>query len=255
MKMKHLFENWRKYLEEELSGKQAIVYHGSRLAPDKLLPILMGGQYAAGRGSGKTQYGKGIYTILDPDASSKVFKGSHYGHHIYKLKVNLDGFIIFDPDIAKEVYGDSSLSIADQLRRLGKEEVIEEIFKDVEGRDVSDHDALMQVRSREAMDSPLEIDLVDGSPRGWHLKAQEYSTVLEKHVNGMAFTAGSDGRIVVIYRPELVAPIAHAEHPGSGELSDERADRMIDRGEVGDSPQGRAYAEKFRGLNWQEVKA
>jgi len=239
-------------LEEELSGKQAIVYHASRLAPDKLLPILSSGQYAAGKGSGKTQYGKGIYTILDPDPSSKVFK-SNYGQHLYKLKVSLDGFVIFDPEIAEEVYG-SPLSIADQLRKLGKEEVIEEIFKDIEGRDTSDHEDLMRARSREAMSSPLEIDLVDGSPRGWHLKAQEYSAVLEKHVNGMAFTAGSDGRIVVVYKPELVTPIAHAEHPGSGELSDERANRMIDKGEVGDSPRGRAHAEKFRGLNWQEIQ-
>ena len=44
--------------------------------------------------------------------------------------------------------------------------------------------------------------------------AQEYSSVLEKHVNGILFAAGSENnRVIAVYKPEIIVPLEHAVHP------------------------------------------
>ena len=88
-------------LLEEVYGAQAVVYHGTKADPITLIDALLSDKFRAGEGDG-AMYGKGLYTVYDP-AGARTMTG-FYGNHVIKLKVNLYGYIIFDPDVALKVY-------------------------------------------------------------------------------------------------------------------------------------------------------
>ena len=114
----------RQLLKEEVYGTLATVYHGSKQPPDEFLKIFESGgmstNWKAGEGVGSV-YGHGLYSVLDSVDNSTV-EGS-YGKWLYKLKVNLYGFIIFDEHICKKVYGDS-IPPLEQMKLIGKENEI-----------------------------------------------------------------------------------------------------------------------------------
>ena len=227
--MKLLLENWRGFMSEEISGKQATGYHATWVTPDKFKKIFRGGEFRGGEGKEKKgMYGAGLYVLIDPNPKSKTMMG-HYGPHIYKFDFSLDGFVIFDPEISEQVYGKNS-SIADQLRAMGKEYLIEEMIEEMEKYDWGkEHEQTMAARTREVLEAPLELVLEpDGTPQVFNIKAENYGKLLQNHVNGMIFSAGTeDGMIAVLFKPEVAKLIAYAEHPG---------DAYIDRKKVSLGP-------------------
>ena len=221
-------ENWRNFLQEELSGNKATAYHGSETPPEEFPKILK--DWKSGKGSGKAQYGNGAYLVLDEDKfESKTFDG-RYGQHLYKLEVDLTGFVIFNPEAAQEVHG-ANTSVAAQLRDMGKPEVIEALKEHLADRaeQVEREDDERTTRGGPdadinlsqskyswahnplALEGKLETELDDlGNPRAWNALAQEYAPVLQDHVNGVLFAAGSeDNRVIAVYKPEIMVPIAH----------------------------------------------
>ena len=88
-------------LTEEVYGAQAVVYHGTKADPQVLISALLDDEFVPGRGKG-AMYGKGLYTVYDL-AGTQTSSGE-YGDHVIKLKLNLYGYIIFDPDVALQVY-------------------------------------------------------------------------------------------------------------------------------------------------------
>jgi hypothetical protein len=183
-----LRQTLRQLLKEEVYGTIATVYHGSRQPPEEFLKVFenesgkVGWKIGAGSGS---MYGHGLYTVW-MQTGHKTFNGG-YGNWIYKFKVNLNGFIIFDDAVCRKVYG-SSITPLEQLERLGKKNLV----KDVPGL------------SQFYLSS---LPVKDGRSAG---DAAELSKYLAGGVNGIVFFGGNDGPVVLIYDPNIVTPMAYA---------------------------------------------
>jgi hypothetical protein len=110
-------------LQEEVFGAQAFVYHGSKVDPTDLIPAFLNNQFIPGGGD---YYGKGLYAVYDLE-SGRTGSG-FYGPFIYKLKVNLYGFISFDPDVTKLIYK-RDLEPWQQAEEVGADTSIVEALK------------------------------------------------------------------------------------------------------------------------------
>jgi len=166
-------------LLEEVYGAQAVVYHGTEADPRTLIDALLKDKFVAGKGAG-AMYGKGLYTVYDLKGTQT--ERGNYGDYVIKLKVNLYGYIIFDPDIALKVYK-RPLTPAEQAEEVGySDEVVE---------------ALRGVRASESGFTSDAADRVHGS--------------LQYEVKGLVFTGRNDGRVVVVYDPTTAVPMAWKE--------------------------------------------
>jgi hypothetical protein len=164
-------------LLEEVYGAQAVVYHGTEADPYTLIDALLKDKFTPGVGAG-AMYGKGLYTVYDL-AGTQTEKGE-YGPHIIKLKVNLYGYIIFDPEIALKVYK-RPLTPAQQAEEVGYSEDVVEALKSVKppkGDTFTSDSALSVYKS------------------------------LQYEVKGLVFTGRNDGRVVVVYDPTTAVPMA-----------------------------------------------
>ena len=163
-------------LLEEVYGAQAVVYHGTGANPQALIGALLKDEFTPGAGAG-AWYGKGLYTVYDLKGTQT--ESGSYGSHIIKLKVNLYGYIIFDPDVALKVYK-RSLTPAKQAEEAGyNEDVIKAL------RSVS------VPKGRFTSDAALKV----------HRSIQH-------EVKGIVFTGRNDGRVVVVYDPTTAVPMA-----------------------------------------------
>lgn len=165
-------------MAEEVYGNLAIVYHGSKASPKDFSSYVNDNNFVAGAGAGG-MYGAGLYTVYDKDLSSNTFNGK-YGQRVYKIKQNLNGFIIFDLEVCRKVYGES-LSPYEQMKRIGLETEANRIIKTSE-----DIKALM-------MQKP-DPDTYFTSKR-----AHRVSRLLNQHVKGIIFTGRNDGKVVAIF--------------------------------------------------------
>jgi hypothetical protein len=164
-------------LLEEVYGAQAVVYHGTKADPIALIDALLKDKFKAGEGDG-AMYGKGLYTVYDPDGARTMT--GFYGDHVIKLKVNLYGYIIFDPEIALKVYK-RPLTPAEQAEEVGYSDTVIEVLGRV-GPSRSD---------RFTSDSALSV-----------YKSLQYE------VKGLVFTGWNDGRVAVVYDPTTAVPMA-----------------------------------------------
>ena len=164
-------------LTEEVYGAQATVYHGTEADPQKLISALLNNEFRPGEGAG-AMYGKGLYTVYDPEGAKTMTGG--YGKSVIKLKVNLYGYIIFDPDTAQKVYG-SALTPAEQAQKLGYDSITINALKGLKNYEYDKYTS----------DDALDV-----------FKS------LEGEVKGIVFTGRNDGRVVVVYDPTTVVPIA-----------------------------------------------
>jgi len=96
----------------EVFGSDAFVYHASSSEPSLFLEQLK--EFKPRRHSGK--YGAGLYTVYNLDGTNTL--SGVYGYYIYKLKVNLYGFISFNPEITRKIYG-KDLSLSEQYKTSG----------------------------------------------------------------------------------------------------------------------------------------
>ena len=163
-------------LLEEVYGAQAVVYHGTKADPLTLIDALLKDKFKAGKGRGAL-HGKGLYTVYDPDGARTMT--GFYGDHVIKLKVNLYGYIIFDPDVALKVYK-RPLTPAEQAEEVGYSETVIEALRGVRAPE-----------SEFTSDSALSV-----------YKSLQYE------VKGLVFTGMNDGRVVVVYDPTTAVPMA-----------------------------------------------
>lgn len=166
----------RQVLQEEVFGAQAFVYHGSKLPPETFLSILQQDAFKPGTGAGSL-YGKGLYTVYDINRTQT--ESGAYGDYIYKLKVNLHGFIIFDWNVAVKVYK-KPLSVSRQAELCGYSDDIVKRLKRI--KPPTDF-----ITSEEALKASRDIKGI---------------------VKGIVFTGSNDGKVCVIYDPKVVIPIA-----------------------------------------------
>jgi hypothetical protein len=163
-------------LTEEVYGAQAIVYHGTKADPRKLISALLNDEFAPGKGAG-AMYGKGLYTVYDLKGTQT--ERGDYGPSIIKLKLNLYGYIIFDPDVALRVYK-APLSVVEQAQEVGLDEELVEKLRGV------------------------KIDRGDFTSTA----ALAASKFLKGRVKGLVFTGRNDGQVALVYDPTTAVPIA-----------------------------------------------
>jgi hypothetical protein len=178
---KAIFKKTQQLLQEEVFGAQAFVYHGSRHDPSQFIPMMLKNEFDPGQGAG-AMYGKGLYCVHDLDDSAT--ESGNYGSYLYKFKVNLHGYIIFDDDIAKKVYG-KYLSPAEQAKVCGYSSHVIKFLEDG-----------FQVEADREEQYSSDI-------------ARPASKVLSGLVKGLVFTGRRDGRVVVVYDASTAIPIAH----------------------------------------------
>ena len=162
-------------LTERVYGAQAVVYHGSKTAPDVFIPALLNDTFDPGQGSG-AMYGKGLYCVYDSD-KTKTSSGE-YGNYVYKFKVNLYGFICFDPEVAQLVYK-RPLTPVEQAQELGLDETLIEKLKGI------------RIGAGFTSESALPA-----------------STFLKGKVKGLIFTGSRDGQVAVVYDSAAAVPYA-----------------------------------------------
>lgn len=163
-------------LAEQVYGAQAVVYHGSKAPPDVFIPALLNDTFEPGRGDG-AMYGKALYCVYDLEGTKTA--GGAYGSYIYKFKVNLYGFICFEPGVARLVYG-RPLTPVEQAQEIGLDEMlIEKLQKIPTSGYIHSSDAALPA-----------------------------SKFLKGHVRGLIFTGQRDGRVAVIYDQTIAVPFA-----------------------------------------------
>ena len=185
----------RELLTEEVFGRQAFVYHGSNTKPEDMLKILANNDFKPGNAAG-AMYGRGLYTVYDIDPNLPTFSGD-YGVYLYKLKINIDNFIIFDSDVCKKVYGEV-LSPLQQLEKHGMKDAI----KEIKSKKLTKVAELMPA----AAQGPI-----DPASRFTSDFALKLSPVLQIHVKGMVYTGRRDGKVALIYDANDVVPVSWAE--------------------------------------------
>ena len=165
-------------LLEEVYGAQAVVYHGTKADPRALISALLNDEFKAGAGGGAL-YGMGLYTVYDPDGARTMT--GFYGDHVIKLKVNLYGYIIFDPGTALKVYK-RPLTLPEQAEEVGYSDTVVEVLRSAE-----------EIRSNANYTSEIALSVYK---------------VLQKEVKGLVYTKEGDGKVVVVYDPTTAVPMA-----------------------------------------------
>jgi len=164
-------------LQERVFGAQAFVYHGSRTGPDVMIDLLANDAFKPGMGSGD-MYGKGLYTVYDYEGTQTSTGG--YGEYVYKLRVNLYGYISFDEDVTVLIYG-KNLRPSEQAELTGASKYVVEVLQ--------------------------KYDEPDGDKFTSH-RAGPASKLIRGLVKGLIFTGGNDGRVALAYDPSTVTPVA-----------------------------------------------
>ena len=158
----------------EVFGSDAFVYHASSNEPELFLEHLKG--YNPSSLGGK--YGSGLYSVYNLEGTNT--SSGVYGYYIYKLKVNLYGFISFIPEITRKIYG-KDLSLSEQYkasRGLNKN-----VFN------------LLSSLDKNPPQSPDELSTIA-------------TTYLQGKVKGIIYFGESDGDCSLIYDAAAVTPIS-----------------------------------------------
>jgi len=201
----------------EVYGAEATVYTGSRSEPEDFLRFTVGGEWNPGGVQGST-YGKGLYSVYNLEGTNTSRGG--YGRWIYKLRVNLYGFISFNEDITQKIYG-SKLKPSQQYRMVyGENKLILPLLEELEKNNVGSYTSAI---------------------------AEPASKFLRGIVKGILFTGEQDGDVAVIYDANVVTPISYKHLDGDGEwkkFEKEKVKESIGRGMAG-SFEPKKYHQKY----------
>jgi len=189
-------------LTEEVFGKMGFVYHGSYSPPDEMVKLLKASkkldqspadisgeqqsseedpeeeEFSPGGGAGAA-YGKGLYTVYDLEGTQTA--SGFYGQYIYKLAVNFDGFISFDPEATLKIHG-AALTPAEQAKKIGLG------WKFVK--------KLEEIHPKRPEKFTSE-------------EASVASGFLAGATKGIIFTGRDDGKVAVVYDASVVAPTSY----------------------------------------------
>ncbi len=177
-------------LREEVFGKLAFVYTGSHSQPwdvktesgiiPGFIPMIVNDDLQPGKGKGGL-YGKGLYTVYDLPGTQT--ESGFYGNYIYKLAINLYGYLCFDMPVATKVYG-RPMPVVEQAEMLElDDDVVEKI--------------------RIIMSDPAVVG------KRTAVGAQQVSLLVRGIVKGLVFTGDHDGQVAVVYDAATVTPVAH----------------------------------------------
>lgn len=170
-------------LVEEVYGKLAVVYH--RTSDQAVRSFQSGGMFKAGSGA---MYGKGIYATYDLDSQLRPEMINTYGPYIIKAKVNLEKFLILDPEIARRVYP-TSPTIEGQLRNVFRSSMtVEQLAGGTQHSDRYSSNLANAITRRNM---------------AW----------VRSNTRGIVFTGRRDGKVLLAYDPRSVMPMSAAYVP------------------------------------------
>jgi len=183
-------------LFEEIYGTLAIVYH--RTKEEGYRNLLSGNPFRVGGGAGEL-YGPGIYTTYDLKSQLRD-RMLVYGDYIVKAKVNLRGFLIFEPGIARRVYP-GTIDFSHQLEKVFRVPVEKQklLFHDEHYLDAINHRFKYEGHSSLQYTSEVAVNMVEKS-LGW----------LRSKTNGLVFHGKRDGKVAVVYDKSSITPISVA---------------------------------------------
>ena len=205
----------------EVYGTEAVVYTGSDSSPAEFINLIVHNDLRPGMGAG-IYYGKGVYSVYNLN-ETKTEKGT-YGDYIYKLKVNLYGFISFNPEVTRKIYG-KELTPSQQYQKVyGKRDYIFEFLKTQES----------------------SSEYASGFSSDFAQPASEY---LAGRVKGILFSGRRDGDVAVIYDASTIIPVAWKV---AYEDSDFNSWRSFSKEEIKPSI-GRGEAGSFERSKYQDV--
>jgi hypothetical protein len=179
-------------LFEEIYGKISAVYHRSKDVGAS--NIRQGNQFRVGGGMGAL-YGPAVYATYDLESQLQR-KMLLYGDYIIKARVNLDNFVIFDPEVSRKVY--PGLRFTQQLERVFGISRDKQIYM-IPPKDL---DALSNLSTVPELTSEMAKNFFVRN-RNW---------VMTK-TRGMVFTGKYDGKVVVVYRDRDITPMSVAYAP------------------------------------------
>lgn len=172
-------------LDERVIGRLAVVYHRTR-EPDTIEKIVHTG---IRRGNGG-MYGDGLYATYDFQSQQTPYMVKQYGDHIIKLKVNLDGFLILDRDVASIVYGGPDIM-----------------------RQVSANKSLNWSPGKKKLLTDRIEGLLDAATPPYTSGVAQ-TIMSEAHLfKGMVYTGAQDGRCIIAYDLNHVVPMAWTTCP------------------------------------------
>lgn len=123
----------REYIENDFESIKQMVANGEgtylyHCTDDRSLKgLLKNGPDRDWTGKNSNTYGSGFYTTFRLDSSEQNSRGHIYGGYIVKFLLigGFEGFLIFDPEMARKVYGE--WDIHKQIEELCPPEVVERL--------------------------------------------------------------------------------------------------------------------------------
>jgi len=178
-------ERYKPMFFENIYGNNATVFH--RTSVSDLINKIFTSGFKPGEGD---MYGKGFYSTYDLDSQQKSGM-EHYGDLIVKFQVSIYNFIVFD-------YAEFEKSPVKKRIKIhtDKNNFVEEQLKLYKTN--YDSEKLLKHFSNT---SELALSLYK-------------NTNLEGNVDGMIFTGGRDGKVLVCYDTKLIIPLSYSTDDG-----------------------------------------
>lgn len=175
----------------DLKGNSLTVYH--RTKDQDIAGNICSIGFMSGLGAA---YGRGIYTTYDLKSSLRNYNLTTYGRQLVKASVDIYGFLIFDYDLSKQIYG-NNYRIVDQIKNIiGEEKVLNSSLNKKSQWDD------LEKASDQLFSVKWTSDIASRISNRYKLD----STGL----NGIIFTGRNDGRVCLSYKEILVVPMSHA---------------------------------------------
>ncbi len=191
-----IYKSATKTGEAKINGTKLTVYHRTGKSGSDVLGNICNVGFIAGGGAA---YGAGIYTTYSYESSLQNYNLRGYGAYVLKVEVDVNGFLIFDYDVAKQVYGDN-YRLIDQIKNIiGIDKILNKSLQQ------STLDS--KLKTIEAISEALEHDIFTSNICSNFVHAYN---LVENGVNGIVYTGHSDGNCCVAYKSYLMVPLEHA---------------------------------------------
>jgi hypothetical protein len=183
-------------LNEDITAGRMIVYHRTGKKGFNPSKNIADDGYIVSIGA---HYGYGVYTTYDLESQMGDKMKNNYGNIIIESQIiDTSKFLIFNYDIAKKIYK-SRYRFIDQLKQiLGKKEWLK----------YKDNDPI-----RDIDDTLEEGNIKYTSNLAYDFYQEFYDSILQK-LNGMIFTGGNDGNVLVSYNRRNIEPLRYSEDDG-----------------------------------------
>jgi hypothetical protein len=182
-------------LNEDITSGRVIVYHRTGKNGSPIEGIAADG-YRVGSGD---YYGVGVYTTYDLQSQLNP-NMINYGDYIIESKVlSMNKFLIFDYDIAKNIYGNVNYTLDNQLRLILGEKEWNNFNKNY-GNILN---PLIEKLSTVEYSAEIAKDFYE-----------KFKGVIIKYLRGIVFTGSNDGKVLVTYERKNIEPLRYTMDDG-----------------------------------------